>query len=281
MKTNVKTVCLTLIFIAAALLVSPLQAAPPDTLVMDTFDSYICGWSASPPVALAFDPAQDDTGNGGGSCYAAMDASTNALFNMTAVISPCCLCGAVIAYYTTNFASIEFDVLWDNTSTLTPALFDLDPNGQAAGLAVGALNDGVFASVCFSNILIPDAATNGWAHVSQPLNPAVNLDTPTLIFQKMTEGFGDGASAKFWIDNVELRWRVPAPKIVVLPAAGSGSFTLKWSGISAASYTVQQSFDLKNWQTLAAGLRSDYSNNVIYTDDNADQPAAFYRVTSP
>src|SRR5579862_5354250 len=81
----------------------PICAQTPDW-VLQTFDSHICGWNSPSPVTLTFDPTQDHTGNGGGSCRVSFDLSQGQPFNLTANFENCCACLIVIHLPLTNFA---------------------------------------------------------------------------------------------------------------------------------------------------------------------------------
>ena len=61
--------------------------AQTEEFVMQTFDDGICAWNSFPPVSLAFDPTQDDTGDGGGSCHVSFNLSPNTLFVTVQAVS--------------------------------------------------------------------------------------------------------------------------------------------------------------------------------------------------
>ncbi len=124
-----------------------------------------------------------------------------------------------------QYKSIDFDIKWDNTSDMTIGQYnDLStfpasllqswaPAGYLAGstpgvdvIAVGPSgNDGTIAT-----ITIPTAASNGWTHVSIPINAMeANIDGCSgFVFHKwINQNWGVSSSnptARMWIDNVTL-----------------------------------------------------------------------------
>lgn len=252
--------------------------------LMQTFDGNICGWNSLPGVTLTYDPTQDNTGNGGGSCHVSTDYSQGGLFEFTAANLACCYCFGAIILEASNYVSLDFDVKWDNSSTVSLSAFNANYGGGTQGILIG-LNpqnqNGTITSLCYSNVFIPDAATNGWVHVSAAINRAVPTQSfNALIFQKVYPA--SGGTAAFWLDNVQLVGPTFKPTVSAV-SAGGGSFTLCWTGLAGATYSVQKSSNLSVWTILAtnypAGLPAN--NPIYFTDTNASGSRAFYRITWP
>jgi hypothetical protein len=244
---------------------------------LQSFDGSICGWTASSGTTLTYDTNQDNTHDGGGSCRIVTDYSTNGLFLINADNVACCFCEAGVSLAVSNFTSLEFDVLWDNSSTVPLSWFNANFGGATQGIAVG--DDEIWNNLCYSNIIIPDAATNGWAHVSAAFNPAVGSVTFTgLVFKKSYPSYGTG-SAAFWVDNVALVHSFSLSP----PLLSAGGFTVGWNARAGQTFTVLRSTNLITWETLATGYPAGgaVDGPMTFTETNASQPHAFYRITLP
>jgi hypothetical protein len=249
---------------------------------LQSFTGNICGWTALGGTTLTYDPTHDNTGNGGGSCRIVTDYSQSGTFIVNAANVSCCNCMLEALLTVSNFTSLEFDVMWDNSSTVPLSWFNANYGGATQGISVGngAQGYGIGSSLCYSNIIIPDAATNGWAHVSAAFNPAFGSVTFVgLTFQKLYPGYGSGTSSAFWVDNVRLIPRVSlAP-----PSCGDAGFTLRWTAFPGATYSVLRTTNMVTWETLATGYPAGGAANgpLTFTETNGRLPRAFYRVTCP
>ena len=246
--------------------------------VIQFFDYDDFGWQGNSPVTLAWDSSQDNTGDWGGSCHVNFDLSGNGIFDVNVYFGGCgpcdnCApCDSVILVNLTNYAALSFDVKWDNSSTVTPAEFNADSILASDGLAV---------SLCYSNVLIPDAATNGWAHVSAAINPLVGVVTGMSINGEFTAN-GTGKAA-FWLDNVELV-STGSPRFVTSALQHTGkSLVLQWTANPGSTCTVLKSTNLTNWSTLVTGYPTGglKSTTCSYTDLGASNRQAYYRITVP
>ena len=181
-----------------------------------TWDSALGSWgTAWGQAATQLDPAQDNTGNGGGSLHVATDYSGNPPADNRNVISVMgnyggWLWNGDVRTNLLEYQSLEFDLRWDSgVSTLSITNFN-NPGGGDNGLVVYSAR---YAAdwqwdVALARILIPESAANGWVHFSIPINPiTANLDESAgIMFKKWVpqEVADAGGVAAFWIDNVTL-----------------------------------------------------------------------------
>ena len=258
--------------------------------VLQTFDRDICGWNSVSPVTLAFDPSQDDTGNGGGSCHVSFDLSQGGSFNLTANFENCCMCLVEVHLALDSYAAVAFDVKWDGASTVTLDQFNSNFGLGSPGIAIGAMDGSNslyldYPTICYSNIYIPNSATGGWAHVSAPINPASAYSINGGIGIYLAESFAaaGAGTAGFWLDNVKLVG-LKAPQLIPAMSHRSGhNFTLEWTGNSGSTCTVLKSADLVHWSTLATGypVGGLITGTASYTDTAATNSQSFYRISSP
>ena len=237
----------------------PVFAQTPD-YVLQTFDYGICGWSSISPAALAFDPTQDDTGNGGGSCHVSFPISEDGVFIINASYVSCCNCELELLLVLTNYASVDFDVKWDNTSTIIPDQFNSN-----SGLVIEAMN----GSVCYNNVYIPNSATSGWAHVSTPINPASHSSGSSIgISLVKTFAASGSGTAAFWLDDVKLVGLKPPRFVPAMSHRSGNKFTLQWTANPGSTCTVHKSTDLVHWSTLVTGYPAGglTTGTASYTD---------------
>jgi len=276
------------LFLAAVLsgMTPPALRAQLAVWTTQTFDGNICGLYSPGPVTLAYDPAQDNTGDGGGSCHLSTDYSQSGLFQVTADNVACCGCDVVVALQLSNYNSVEFDVKWDNSSTVPLSDFNTNYGTGAEGIVIGInpKDDGAVSSICYSNIIIPDAATNGWVHISAAINHAVTNSYFTgIIFQKAFPAYGASSAAAFWLDNL----KIVGPTITLAASQTTyqgGNFTFNFPAIEGATYTVLKSTNLVNWTNLVTGYPSGgaATNSTLgFTDTNANGGHAYYRIRTP
>ena len=110
----------------------------------------------------------------------------------------------------THYASVDFDILWD-TNLSTMSITNFNSMGDIMGVPMGllqpaAVNGGSGVNMNNTEPAIPDAASNGWVHMSLPIpkNIANLNEIVGLYFKKWGSG-GNGAiggTAAYWIDNV-------------------------------------------------------------------------------
>jgi hypothetical protein len=263
----------------------PALRAQPVLWPIQTFTGNICGLSSSPPVILTYDPNQDNTGNGGGSCYISTGYSQPGLFQITADNVACCFCLVEANLPLSNYTSVDFDVKWDNSSTVPLSYFNTNYGNGTEGIVigVGSPSFGAVSSICYSNIIIPDAATNGWVHITAPINQALtNIHFTGLGFSKMFPACGASSTAAFWLDNLELLGPTNLP--VLSPSCKGSNFTVHFPAIQFATYTVLKSTDFVNWTTLATNYPpggATTNMTLSFTDTNAGGGRAYYRLRSP
>ena len=255
----------------------PMALAQHSGWVLQNFDGDICGLFSTAPVTLTYDPTQDNTGDGGGSCHVSAPLAAGGFFDINVSYINCCNCDLQILLYLSNYASVNFDLKWDNTATVSPAQFNTGFDGAPGGLVI---------SGCSSPVLIPDAATNGWVHITALVDPtstyATNRSTGiTLTSTFSAAGLPPGKLA-FWIDNIQLGV-LPPQMIPVTTTYGSNRFTVQWRAPAGDTCTVFKSTDLRVWTALVTGYPLGGLTNGLgsYTDINATNPRSFYRVSVP
>jgi hypothetical protein len=249
--------------------------------IEQTFDGNICGLDGLAGVSLAYDGSQDDTGNGGGSCHVSTDYSLGGFFGVTAANEACCFCTSDVLLQASNYTAVEFDVKWDNSSTVPPSFFNTSSGGGSQGIVIVA-NPG-YGGICYSNVLIPDAATNGWVHLAAAIDPATSNGLFSgLVFMKPYPAYGPGAVAAFWLDNIQLAGRAPG-RPWETGAGQGGIFTLRWNAVNGATYSVFKSTNLADWATLATGYPAGGAANgpLSYRDTNASGSRNYYRLRYP
>jgi hypothetical protein len=255
--------------------------AQPVLWPLQNFTGSICGLNAYAPVTLSYDTNQDNTGNGGGSCYISTDYSQAGLFQVTVGTVACCFCLSEARLALSNYTSLDFDVKWDNSSTVPLSFFNTN-SGYNPGISI-ELDTGWASAPAISTVLIPDAATNGWAHVSAPIDQVGGDESFVgLYFLKLFPGCGPSSTAAFWLDNLELLGPTNVP--VLSPSCKGSNFTVHFPAVQFATYTILKSTNLIKWTTLATNypLGGAATNMTLsFTDTNAGGGPVYYRVRSP
>ena len=176
--------------------------AVPD-IDLGTFDSGFSGWGKAWGNAQpAFDPAQDNTGNGGGACYMsgdyAADQNTLTIYR--------CLEGnpwwhpTGLSFNMSSYKSLEFDLKWDTSTTLSIADFNANPGGDS-GIAIWAVDYPAFAGMpTLGTVIVPVSSATGWVHVSLPINPALSGIDPSagIVFKKWITADTQSAGGYLW-----------------------------------------------------------------------------------
>jgi hypothetical protein len=207
-----------LLALSLLLLTGTLTTPCAASIVVENFDQNITNWYGLIST-LTFDPAQDNTANGGGSCHAATDFSAAQLLLFAGTWQS----NRVLSL--SQYNSVEFDVKWDQTSTMSLADFNHPPAGADSAISVFSVrSDTLDHSLAFGSFAIPDAATNVWVHISIPIDPALPGIDPCrgFWFQKwIPSGAG---TAGFWLDNIELTsfCCAPPPPLMFLQPAVRG-----------------------------------------------------------
>lgn len=245
-------------------------------LVLGTFDSDVAGWGTAWGNARAeHDPAEDNTGNGGGACYISADFSADQ--NTLTIYG--CIEGnpwwhpSSANFNLSEYQSIEFDIKWDTTKSLSIAEFNSPPQGGEGGITIWAVDyPGFNIRPTISNIQVPAEAANGWVHISVPINPATAGIDPSkgIVFKKwITEAQKNaGGTYGFWVDNVILKGTTPPPP-------PSLSLDKPIPGLAFVAATGGQ-WDRQNIRTLGDGYSwvgapgpVSYSLTVAKLADNA------------
>ncbi|MHC1768563.1 MAG: hypothetical protein AB9869_30510 [Verrucomicrobiia bacterium] len=182
-------------------------------LVLGTFDSDVAGWGTAWGNATAIhDPMEDNTGNGGGACYIAADFSADQ--NTLTIYG--CVEGNPWSHPTSanfnlsDYKSLEFDIKWDTTSSVSVADFNTPPQGGEGGIAIWSVDyPGFSIRPTLATIQVPADAATAWAHVSVPIDPSISGIDPSkgIVLKKwITEAQRNaGGNYGFWVDNVTLK----------------------------------------------------------------------------
>ena len=110
----------------------------------------------------------------------------------------------------THYSAIEFDVLWD-TNLSTMSITNFNSMGDVGGIPMGLLEDQSInpnggVELAQTEAAIPDAASNGWVHMTVPIPTATPGLTKVvgLYFKKYGSGPNGpmNGTAAYWIDNV-------------------------------------------------------------------------------
>ena len=128
-----------------------------------------------------------------------------------------------------QYTNIEFDVMWDTANSTIP-LSEFNSAGDISGFPLGLLCNTATADqaqeeACGSATTpVPDAATNGWVHMSCPINQnQPNIDqTVGLWFKKYAVASLASGTAAFWVDNFVFDGAAitrPVPTLTVSKAA--------------------------------------------------------------
>jgi len=252
--------------------------AVPDR-VLGTFDTGITGtpnwakgWGGAAPT---FDATQDNTGNNGGACYISGDftlAVDGQALNVYGCISGNPWWHPDPPFDMTLYKSLEFDIKWDPTSTLSLADFNSPPSGGEGGIAIWNSFDGNnWPTVGRANI--PAAAATGWAHVSIPINPATADISVSygIMFKKWIAAtqIAAGGTFAFWVDNVVLKGTdaPPPPPTLALAKTVPG---LDFVAASGGQYDRQEIRTVgSNYSWVGASGPVSYSVNVAQIANNA------------
>jgi len=248
------------------------------------FDGNICGLTSLSGVTLTYDPTQDNTGDGGGSCHVSADYSGSGMFEFAVLNEACCFCDSDVRLELSNFDSVEFDVKWDNSSTVPLSYFNFLTNSGTGSQGIGIeIDTGEANAPIISSAIIPDAATNGWVHISAAIDHSVgDYVFLALYFEKLCPAYGVSNTAAFWLDDLSIAGR---PMVsAVTPSGAGGSFTLQATAIEGRTYTILKSTNLVNWTNLVTGYSAGGATTnftLSFTDTNANGGQAYYRVRSP
>jgi hypothetical protein len=128
-----------------------------------------------------------------------------------------------------QYTNIEFDVMWDAANSTIP-LSEFNAAGDISGFPLGLIcnistADQAQEEACGSAATpVPDAATNGWVHMSCAINQnQPNIDqTVGLWFKKYATASYTPGTAAFWVDNFVFdgaRISRPVPTLTVSRAA--------------------------------------------------------------
>jgi hypothetical protein len=289
------------IIMAAALLLGSmsLSIAQTQNLLISSFDTGTqgstpsgCGiWYGS--STATWDGTQDITGNGGGSLYITCpdDSSSDTPLNPYICMNggnPWYIAGSPVDL--TQYKSIDFDIKWDNTSALTidqwnqpstwPASFGgpFPGSDPANGFNIKAVCDGNGTFVQLGVTNIPDAASNGWVHMSFPIDPSIGgIGTCNGIdFEKWIANSGSivgSPTVHFWIDNVELIGTAgpPPPPTINAPTKTSDSGLAIYASTEGNSYYDRQSV-LFTTNAGTSWMSSGVTYPVSYSFTIADFP---------
>jgi len=261
--------------LAAALTVSTAWGVPDK--VLNTFDGAANGWGTAWGNATAvYDPNEDNTGNGGGSVYIsadyALDQNTMTIFANEPPNGAWYFPGPT--FNLSDYQSVEFDIKWDTTKTVSIADFNSVPLGGDGGILLWATDSPDFSiRPQLGTVNVPEAAASGWVHVSFPIDPAISGIDPAvgIVFKKWISGgqLEAGGTYGFWIDNLVLKGSdgPPPPPTVSLTKATPG---LGFVSSSGGQYDRQNIVTVgENYSWIGASEPVSYSVDIAQLGDNA------------
>ncbi len=262
--------------------------AAPD-LDLGTFDAGLGDANAGPNIwgkgwgssTVEWDGNQDSTGNGGGSLY------VYGPFDRANSDTPLMLYGITSGnpwwhpnppFDMTLYTSLEFDIKWNaDPANMSIATFNSPPGGGVQGLEIHACPDGAGGPV-LTNLPIPDAAANGWTHVSVPINPAMSGlgEVYGVWFNKWLPTTNDPITFGFWLDNVVLKGTdaPPPPPTVALDLHAVPG--LAFVSASGGQYDRQEIRTVgTNYSWIGASGSVSYSIDVAKIGENAPAPTGY------
>jgi len=244
---------------------------------INTFNTDISGCgNAWGGATAAFDAAQDATGNAGGALYISGDLATdqNCLTSFCNEPPSGAWNFQGPGFNLSAYLSLEFDIKWDNTKTLSIANFNSPPAGGEGGIVIwGTDLPGFSVRPTLGTVQIPAAAATGWAHVSLPINPAISGIDPScgIVFKKWVTAaqVTAGGTWGFWVDNVILKGAdgPPPPPTVSLAKATPGLAFVSASGGQYDRQNIVTVGDGYSW--LGRPGPVSYSVDVAAHADNA------------
>jgi len=216
MKTTYPQKQLLRLTVAAIAMAGSLSLVVAADNIRWTWDTALGSWGTAWGQAVtSLDLAEDNTGNGGGSLHISSDFAGTPPDDNRNVITVMgnhggWLWNGEVRTNLLEYLSLELDIKWDSSSsTLSPTNFNA--TGGDNGLAVLSARYTPDAdwqwNVVLGTILIPEAAANGWEHVSIPINPTTAdlNESAGIMFKKWVpqEVADAGGVAAFWtIDRV-------------------------------------------------------------------------------
>src|SRR6478752_4084476 len=192
--------------------------AIPDK-VLNTFDAAIngCG-NAWGGAAGSFDAAQDNTGNAGGALYITSDyaADQNTLTYFCNEPPNGAWNFGGPTFNMSDYTSVEFDIKWDTTKTISIADFNAPPQGGEGGIVIWVTDaPGFNVRPTLGSVAVPAGAATGWAHVSLTIDPSITGINPSvgIVFKKWIAAAQRtaGGTFGFWVDNVILKGSAAPP----------------------------------------------------------------------
>jgi hypothetical protein len=104
-----------------------------------------------------------------------------------------------------QYTAINLDVMWDtNNSTISIDTFNAA--GDINGFPIGTIGNPPLVNdeTCGSTTtFVPDAASNGWVHISCPLNNLKPADNQCIgLWFKKYVSSGSAGTVAFWVDNI-------------------------------------------------------------------------------
>jgi hypothetical protein len=105
----------------------------------------------------------------------------------------------------THYNAIEMDVMWDtNLSTVDLAIFN--NHGDIFGMPLGIISgNGTQVEACGTTTTsIPNGASNGWVHITLPMNPTqAGTDVEGLWWKKYQYQTAITGTVAYFVDNIQ------------------------------------------------------------------------------
>jgi hypothetical protein len=199
-----------------------------------------------------------------------------------------------------QYANIQFDIKWDNTSDMTIDQFNdvsTIPVTQTNSDGLPILNSTLTAGatpgfdilICgptplgnqgaplITNTVVPAAAANGWVHMTIPIDPTLaGLAAQSgITFNKWISNYGgqcaNPAQARFWIDNITLGGTAGPPPPPVVKAPTKATRGLNVFASTAGLYDRQSAVLRQNYGLSWVGMATE-ANPVTYSFTIAGYP---------
>jgi len=295
---------------ALVLACANLASAQAQILITNVINNFATGTQGSQPTGCGFWYGSGTAGWDGteftagssGSLYIQTIFSTNSDTPCTEYV---CLPGDNLwwsgngTFTPSSYQTLQFDIKWDTNSVLTIPQFN-NPStvpanllqswapygylsGSIQGLEVDFAYQGNGSTTFLIDTNIPTAASNGWVHISIPINPALpNIDPSVgIMFKKWLNqnwGMMDGstATANFWVDNVILvGTAAPPPPPKLSPPVKAVQGLNVFSSTEGNSFYDRQEAELMQNTGLSWVGQATPANPVTYSFDIVGYPNSY------
>src|SRR6478736_61283 len=180
-----------------------------------------------------------------------------------------------------DYTSVEFDIKWDTTKTISIADFNAPPQGGEGGIVIWVTDaPGFNVRPTLGSVAVPAGAATGWAHVSLTIDPSITGINPSvgIVFKKWIAAAQRtaGGTFGFWVDNVILKGSAapPPPPTVSLGNVKPG---LAFVTASGGQYDRQNIVTVGgNYSWVGATTPVSYAVDIDQLADSAHPGLEFH-----